>query len=100
MWVFGCVCGWVDVCICLCLYVYVNVPLEAPCTEGAPMVPQDVTIANLRLYKNKQNFTHIYTYAYRGAGKLRNLGARGAPSSQILRALTKFYGPSMILFRT
>ena len=35
-----------------------------------------------------------------GAGKLRNLGAGGAPSSQILRALTKIYGPSMILFRT
>ena len=31
---------------------------------------------------------------------LRNLGAGGAHSSQILRALTKFYGPSMIPFRT
>ena len=35
-----------------------------------------------------------------GAGKLGNLGAGGAPSSQILRALTKIYGPSVILFRT
>ena len=55
---------------------------------------------NVPSYKMHMQIEYFNVLKYSGAGKLNNLGAGGAPSSQILQDLTKFYGPSTMFFLT